>query len=160
MCARQFEKQSGYDLWHGKLAHASNWNIWDTIKWAIGLESLKNMTFETHARCPSSMVGKATLEDFPKAIRPINKPLYQVHIDSFSSSVKWIEVYLHAIVFVDATTGYQWIYEMKTKEGAIKVLRRWYSKFADLRIDSSQPQQNLVFLIDIILNLIIIIIMF
>ena len=34
------------------------------------------------------MIGKATLEDLPEAKRPINKPLYQVHMDSFSSSVK------------------------------------------------------------------------
>ena len=52
------------------------------------------------------MIGKATLEDFPKAKRPINKPLYQINMDSFSSSVKSIEGYNHAIVFVDAATGY------------------------------------------------------
>ena len=53
------------------------------------------------------MIGKATLEDFPKLKRLINKPLYQVHMDSFSSSVKSIEGYNHAIVFVDAATGYR-----------------------------------------------------
>ena len=70
------------------------------------LESLKKMTFETHTKCPSCMIGKATLEDFPKAKFPINKPLYQVHMDSFPSSVKAIEGYNHAIVFVDTATGY------------------------------------------------------
>ena len=55
----------------------------------IGLEPLKKMTFETHVKCPSCMIGKATLEDFPKAKLPINKPLYQVQMDSFSSSVKF-----------------------------------------------------------------------
>ena len=56
------------------------------------------------------MIGKATLEDFPKAKHPINKPLYQINMDSFSSSVKSIEGYNHAIIFVDAATGYRWIY--------------------------------------------------
>ncbi len=91
MSAGQFEKQSGYELWHRRLAHPSNKTILDTIKCATGLESLKKMTFETHTKCSSCMIGKATLEDFPKAKRPINKPLYQVHMDSFSSSVKSIE---------------------------------------------------------------------
>ena len=79
------------------------------------------------------MIGKATLEDFPKAKRPINKPLYQIHMDSFSSSVKSIEGYIHAIVFVDAATGYRWLYGMKTKDDAIKALRTWYAGIADLR---------------------------
>ncbi len=54
-------------------------------------------------------------------------------MDSFSSSVKSIEGYIHAIVFVDAATGNSWIYGIKTKAGIIKVLRTWYSQIADLR---------------------------
>ena len=80
MSAKQFEKQSGYELWHRRLAHASNRNRRDTIKCAIGLE-------------------------------PLN----------------------HAIVFVDAATGYRWLYGMKTKDNAIKALRTWYADIADLR---------------------------
>ena len=106
MSAKQFEKQSGYELWHRRLAHASNRNIRETTKCAHGLESLKKMTFETHTKYPPCMIGKA-LEDFPKAKHPINKPLYQIHMDSFSSSVKSIEGYNHTIVFVDAETRYR-----------------------------------------------------
>ncbi len=79
------------------------------------------------------MIGKATLEDFPKAKRPINKPLYPVHMDSFSPSVKCMEGYNHVIVFVDAATGDQWIYRLKTEDDPIKALRKWYSDIADLR---------------------------
>ena len=79
------------------------------------------------------MIGKAKLEDFPKAKRQIFKPLYQIHTDSFSSSVKSIEGYNHAIVFVDAATGYRWLYGLKTKDDAIKALRKGYSDIADLR---------------------------
>ncbi len=50
MKTRQFKKQSGYELWHWRLA-PSNQTIRDTIKWAIGLESLKMITFETHVKC-------------------------------------------------------------------------------------------------------------
>ena len=44
----------------------------------------------------SCMIGKATLEDFPKAKHPINKPLYQIHVDSLSSSIKYIEEYMQS----------------------------------------------------------------
>ena len=37
------------------------------------------------------------------------------------------------IVFVDAATGYRWIYGLKSKDDAIKALRKWYSDIADLR---------------------------
>ncbi len=97
------------------------------------MESLNKMTFETHVKCPSCMIGKARIEDFPKAKRPINKLLYQVHMDSFSSSFRSIEGYNHAIVFVDAATRFRWIYGMKTKDDAIKALMTWYSDIADLR---------------------------
>ena len=52
---------------------------------------------------------------------------------SFSSSVKSIEGCIHVIVFVDAATGYRWIYGMKMKDDAIKVLRKRYSDIIDLR---------------------------
>ena len=54
-------------------------------------------------------------------------------MDPFSSSVKSIEGHIHAIVFVDAATGYRWIYEMKKNGDPIKVLRKRYSDIADLR---------------------------
>ncbi len=95
------------------------------------MESLKKMTFETHFKCPSCMIGKATLEDFLKAIGLINKPLYQVRMDLFSSSVKSIEGYNHVIVFVVAATGCRWIYGLKSKDDAIKALRTWYSDITD-----------------------------
>ena len=90
-----------------------------------GLESLKYMTCETHVKCPSCMIGKATLEDLPKAKKVITKPCYQIHMDSFSSSVK-------SIVLVDAASGYRWIYSMKTKDDALHVVKRWFGDIADL----------------------------
>jgi hypothetical protein len=104
MGIRQIEKPSGYELWHRRLGHTSNRTIRETIQCAVGLEFLKKMTFETHVKCPSYLIGKATLEDFPNVKRPINNPIYQVHMDSFSSSVKSIEGYNYAIIFVDAGT--------------------------------------------------------
>ena len=57
MSATQFEKQSGYELWHRRLGHSSNRNIRDSIKWNHGLEDLKGLTYEEHAKCPSCMIG-------------------------------------------------------------------------------------------------------
>ena len=61
------------------------------------------------------MIGKAKSEYLPKAKKVITKPLYQRHINSFSSSVKSIGGCLHTLVLVDAATGYRWMYGMKTK---------------------------------------------
>ena len=96
MSAKRFEKQWGYELWHRRLGHASFRNIRDAIKCVNGLESLKHMTCDTHVKCPSCMTGKAfkaSLEDLPKTKKVITKPLYQINMDSFSSSVKSIEGY-------------------------------------------------------------------
>ncbi len=84
------------------------------------------MTFDTHAKCPSCMMGKAKSEDFPKAERPILKPLYQIHMDLISPSVRSMasEDYFHAIVFVYAVTGYIWISGMKTMDDAVHVFKR------------------------------------
>jgi hypothetical protein len=54
-------------------------------------------------------------------------------MDSFSSSVKSIEGYYHAVVCVDKQTGYRWLYGIKTKDKIILVVKRWYSDIADLR---------------------------
>ncbi len=78
------------------------------------------------------MLGKATLEDYPGArVRKV-PPLYQINMNSFSSSIKSIEGYNHAVVLVDNQTGYQWVYGMKTKDEMIKVVKQWYRDIADL----------------------------
>ena len=48
-----------------------------------------------------------TLDFFPTAKRLMYKPLYQIQMESSSSSVRSIEGYLHAIVFVDAANEYR-----------------------------------------------------
>ena len=79
------------------------------------------------------MLGKANLEDFPQRRKKVVPPLYQINMDSFSSSVKSIEGYFHDVVIVDNHSGYRWIYGMKTKDKKLKVVKQWYSDIADLR---------------------------
>ncbi len=79
------------------------------------------------------MIGKATLKDFPLLKRKVVPPLYQINMDSFSSSVKSVEGYLHAVVLADNQAGYRWIYGIKTKDETIKVVKQWNSYIADLR---------------------------
>jgi hypothetical protein len=134
----------GYELWHQRLGHSSNRNIRDSIRWNTGLEDLKRLTYEEHVKCPSCMIGKATLEDFPKARQVKAKPLHQINVDSFSSSVASIEGYNHAVVFLDKCTGYRWIYGMKTKDQMINVVKRWYSDIADLRATHIVVRDNAV----------------
>ena len=77
------------------------------------------MTFKTYVKCPSCMIGKATLEALPKAKKVISKPLYQIHMCLVSSSVKSIQGYFYALVFADDATEYT--YGMKTKDDALKM---------------------------------------
>jgi hypothetical protein len=107
--------------------------------WAIlrieikGLEELTNKVFQQHTKCASCMIGKSTLEDFPELRTRADKPLRQVNIDSFSSSVISIEGYSHAVVIVDCHSGYRWLYGIKTKDDMLKVIKKWYSNIADIR---------------------------
>ncbi len=76
---------------------------------------------------------KGDISGFAKTKKVITKPLYQINMDSFSSSVKSIEGYFHSLVFVDAATGYRWIYGLKKKNEALNVVKRWYADIAALR---------------------------
>ena len=134
LTAHQFGKMSGYELWHRRLGHCSNRNIRDTIHHSAGLEGLMSKKFESHAKCPSCMIGKSTMEDLPKLKDRAEEPLAQINMDSFSSSVPSIEGYNHAVVFVDCNSGYRWLYGMKLKSDMLKVVKKWYSDIADLRL--------------------------
>ena len=133
LTTQEFGKMSGYELWHRRLAHSSNRNIRDTIYHSIGLDDLKTRKFDSREKCPSCMIGKSTLEDLPKLKDRASEPLWQVNMDSFSSSVTSIEGYNHAVVFADCHTGYRWLYGMKVKSDMLKVVKKWYSDIADLR---------------------------
>ncbi len=76
MNAQQFEKQSGYELWHWSMAHSMNRNIRESISCTTGMESLIGQRYELHVNCPSCMIGKAMLEDFPSLKRKVVPPLY------------------------------------------------------------------------------------
>jgi hypothetical protein len=44
-----------------------------------------------------------------------------------------IEGFVHAVVIVDSCIGYRWLYGMKTKDGMLEVIKKWYADIADLR---------------------------
>ena len=126
LCLWDFGKISGYELWHRKLGHSTNRNIRETIAHSTGLEDLRSRTFDEHAKSPSCMIGKSTLEDLPKLKDHAEKPLHQVNMVIFSSSVQSIEGYFYAVVLVDCNSGYRWIYGMKLKSDMLKVVKKWY----------------------------------
>ena len=130
---QQFDKMSGYEKWHRRLAHVSNRDIQQSIKHTTGLEELINKTYEQHTKCGACMIGKSTLEDYPALKVRADKPLKQINVDSFSSSVPSIEGYNHAAIFVDCNSGFRWIYGMKSKDDMLKITKKWYSDIAELR---------------------------
>jgi hypothetical protein len=90
--------------------------------------------YEKHPTCAFCMIGKSTLEDFPKEKIWADRPLKQAKIDSFSTSALSIEGYFHVVVIVDCHTGYKWLYGIKTRDEMLQVVKRWYSDVADLRL--------------------------
>jgi hypothetical protein len=137
LTSSQFGKTSGYELWHRRLEHCSNRNIRDTIHHSSGLECLMHKKFEPHMKCPSCVIGKSTLEDLSKLKDRATEPLYQVNMDSFSSSVTSIRVegYNYAVVFADYNSGYIWVYGMKLKsqEWHVEDCQEMVQDIADLR---------------------------
>ncbi len=94
---------------------------------------LNNKVYQQHTKRAFCMIGQSTLEDFPESRARSDKPLQQVNIDSFSSSVVSIEEYSHAVVIVNCHSGYRWLYGMKTEDDMLKVIKKWYSDIADIR---------------------------
>jgi hypothetical protein len=133
MSAQQFGKVSGYEKWHRRLGHTTNREIRDTIPYVKGLEEHTNKAYQQLTKCASCMIGKSSLEDSPELRTRADKPLKQVNINSFLSSVVSIEGYSHAVVIVDCHSGYRWLYGMKTKDDMLKVIKKWYSEIADIR---------------------------
>ena len=87
------------------MGQSTNHAIWASIKHTIRMESLIGVNYKAHVKCPFYVLGKAISEDYPSArIRKV-PPLYQINMDSFSSSIKSIEGYNHAVVLVDNQKG-------------------------------------------------------
>ena len=99
----EFGKTSWYELWHRRLGHSTNRNIRVTVAHSTGLEDLRSRTFDEHAKCPSCMIGKSTLEELPKSKDRAKEPLHQVNMDIFSSSVQSIDSYNYALILLDLT---------------------------------------------------------
>jgi hypothetical protein len=132
MLAQQFGKISGNEKWHRRLGHTTNRDIHNTIHFVKGLEELNKKSYHQHTKCASCIIGKKTLGVFFELRSRADKPLKQVNIDSFSSSVVSIEGYSHAVVIVDCHSGYRWLYGMKTKDDMLKVIKKWYIDIADI----------------------------
>ena len=128
-----YDALTGYDLWHRRLGHVPHRNIQQTIPHAIGLESLIGKSIKKDHKCPSCMIGKSTLENYPGPLEPAEHPLGRVHMDLYSSSITSIEGYNHALIFTDSHGEFRWQFGMKTKDETFNMSKRWFAEVADLR---------------------------
>jgi hypothetical protein len=128
-----FKRMTGFDLWHRRLGHTPNRFIRLSIDHTKGMEKLLNKKFSEHQQCPSCMIGKSQLNDYPASIERADLPLKKVNFDVFTSSVTSIEGHNYAAVLTDDCSEYRWEYGMKTKDEMIDVSERWYAEIADLR---------------------------
>ena len=110
------------------LGHTPHQSIKDTIIHSIGLEDLNGKRFQPEEKCPSCMLGKSTLENYPDSIEPAIRPLMRVNMDMYSSSITLIEGHNYAVVFTDSHSEYRWHYGMTTKDETLAVCKRWFAK--------------------------------
>ncbi len=64
------EKLTSWDMWHRRHGHGPYQTLKDTIDHVIGMKNLKGKQFDPQEKCPSCMVGKSTLEDYPELLTP------------------------------------------------------------------------------------------
>ena len=139
-----FERMTGYDLWHRRLGHTPNQFIKLSIDHSIGLEKLKAKKFSEHQKCPSCMIGKSQLNNYPDSIPRADLPLKKVTFDLITSKITSIEGYNYGAILTDDCSEYRWEYGLKTKDDMIDVAQQWYAEIAELR----QKYQLLVVLRD------------
>ena len=124
-----FDALTGYDQWHRRLGHTPHQNIKDTINYSMGIEGLVGKKFKQEEKCPSCMIGKSTLENYPERLAPASHPLERLNMESYSSSITSIEGYNHAVIFSESYGEYRWQYGMKTKDEVLGVAKRWFAEF-------------------------------
>ena len=129
----KYKTMSGYDLWHKRLSHVPRQAIKDTIPHSKGLQDLEGLRMNREMDCGSCMVGKATLQPYPKSKPHAKRPLERVYIDIMSSSTTSIEGFDHALVVTDDASMYRWAYGLKTKDEANAAVRKWISDIVDIR---------------------------
>jgi hypothetical protein len=74
------------------------------------MENLVGKTCKRDQKCPSCMLGKRTLENYPGSMDPASQLLGRVHMDLYSSFITSIEGCNHAIIFTDSNSGKRWQY--------------------------------------------------
>ncbi len=112
---------------------ADLWEIWSSCEMSIIVYARKHFSWR-----------------LPKLKQKEVPILYQIRIDSLSSSVKSIEEYNHVLVFVNNFTGYRWTNWMKTKDEMLRTAKWRHSDIAHLIAkhklcvfsEGSEPRQN------------------
>ena len=95
---------TGYEVWHQRLGHVPFRNIELTTQHSIGLEGLIRKRYPKDHECPSCMIGKSTLENYPGSKEPYPQPMALVHMDVYSLSVTSIDGYNNALIITDSCT--------------------------------------------------------
>ena len=72
---------TGYKVWHPRLGHVPFRNIEQTIQHSVGLQGLIGNKCPKDNKCPSCMIGKSTLENYPGSKEPDPRPMALVHMD-------------------------------------------------------------------------------
>ena len=66
----RFNAATGYEVWHQRLVHVPFRNNEQTIQHSVGSEGLIWKRYPKDHKCPSCMIGKRTLENYPGSNEP------------------------------------------------------------------------------------------
>ncbi len=91
----------------------------------MGLECLGGEKYPKDHKCPSCMIGKRTLENYPRSKEPDARPMALVKMDVYSSSVTSIEGYNHALIIAYSCSYHRWQHGMKTNDEVFGMSKRW-----------------------------------
>ncbi len=131
----RFNAATGYEVWHQRLGHVQFLNIEQTIQHSIGFESLVGKKYQKDHQCPSCMIRKSTLENYPGSKEPDSRPMALVYMGVYLSSVTSMEGYNHALIITYSCSKHRWQYGVKTKDEVLGMLKRWMAKTAGIQMD-------------------------
>ncbi len=83
-------------------------------------------------KCPSSMIGKCTLENYPGSKDPDSRPIAADGSGAYGTS---IEGFNHALIITDSCSEHLLQYSMKTKDEVLGMSKRWMAETARIQKD-------------------------
>jgi hypothetical protein len=99
---KSFHETNGYGLWHRRMMHCQNQNLWESIPFTKGMEKLLKYSYSDNKKCSlGCMIGKSCHQDFLAPAKRATRPLKKVTFNLTISTITSVEGFNAAAPFVD-----------------------------------------------------------